>query len=249
MAAERDHTGEAGAGLSGPGRGADPLHGGASDPSPMGDRGVGGAAVGGGLGSGPGAGAERYEGLGFASQETADEVGRRARGAAEAAREHADTLTERARHAAEELGHQAGDVASAARDRLGDLRERANDLLERRGIIDRMRENPLPVIGVAFALGFLLAGNDGRGTSSRGARARRELRNALAAGLSAGLAQGARSFFNEAGSEGGGFVNSLLENFLGEHDDDAPPPRASREAAGPGGTRARGGRPSHLESY
>ena len=35
------------------------------------------------------------------------------------------------------------------------------------------------------------------------------------AGLSAGIAQGARGFLNQAGSDGGGFLNSVLENLAG----------------------------------
>jgi hypothetical protein len=180
----------------------------------MGDPEPGTAGVHSGLHSG-GSG-EPYSGLGFASHGTAREAASRARGAADDAAERPEKLGERARHLAGDLGHRASDAAATARERVSGLRERANRVLERRGVVERLRENPLPVLGVAFAIGFLLAGGDDRNSNTRTARARRELRSALVAGLSAGIAQGARSFLNEAGSEGSGFLSSLIDNLAGE---------------------------------
>jgi ElaB/YqjD/DUF883 family membrane-anchored ribosome-binding protein len=242
MAAERDHPGEARPGLTGAGR----------DGDAMGDR-VEGGAVRGGMHTGPEARGERMEGLGFADPELSEETGRSVRGIADEAREQAEHLAERARHAAGELGHQAGDAAAAARDRLAGLRDRANRALERQGILERLRENPLPVLGVAFAIGFLIAGRDDAEPGSRAARARGELRGALLAGLSAGLAQGARSFLTEAGSEGGGFLSSLLDGILGEEEAPGRTGRTStgRAEAGPSGYRGprTAARTPHPEGY
>ncbi|HEX6908841.1 MAG TPA: hypothetical protein VF142_00520 [Longimicrobium sp.] len=194
--------------MSATGRDAGGLNAGTSGSSSMGDRGLGSAEVHTGLHSGSG---DQYSGLQFAGHES-QSAGGRLRGAAE-------TVRERVTGPARTLGARASEATSGVRDRLGGVRERANTALESRGILDRLRDNPLPVLGVAFALGFVLAGSDedddeGRPTT-RASRARRELRNALMAGVSAGVAQGARGFLNQAGSQGGGFINGLLENLLG----------------------------------
>jgi hypothetical protein len=208
MGTERDRAGTPGAGLSGAGRGPEGTRPAMPGSPVMGDPGT--AEVRSGLHSG-GTG-DAYSGLGFADTAT----GARARTADEEASSRAGKLGGRAREVAEDLGHRASDAASTARERVSGLRERTNRVLERRGLVDRLRDNPLPVLGVAFAVGFLVAGSDDRNSDSRAARARRELRSALMAGLSAGLAQGARSFLSEAGNEGSGFLNSLLDNLAGD---------------------------------
>lgn len=145
----------------------------------------------------------------------------------------AGDLGQRARSLAGDVADRAGNVASQARDRMGELTDRAQQALDDRGILNRIRENPLPVLGVAFAAGFLLAGGGSGGSrgggehlsggggerlsgggGSRAQRVRGELRSALAAGLSAGLAQGARAFLRNAGAEDG-VINSLMESIPG----------------------------------
>jgi hypothetical protein len=230
MAAERDQAGSAGSGMSGTGRDAGGLNAGTAGSSSMGDHGLGSAEVHTGLHSG---GSDEYSGLQFAGRETAS-AGGRLRGAAE-------TVRERVAGPARNLGARASEATSGVRDRLGGVRERANTALESRGILDRLRENPLPLIGVAFALGFVLAGSDdaddedGRPVT-RASRARRELRSALMAGVSAGIAQGARGFLNQAGSQGGGFVNGLLENLLGSTGGGGSSEYGSPRSGGTGGS-------------
>lgn len=236
MAADRDPAGAPRPGLSGAGRDAEGMRTGTTGSSSMGDQGLGSAEVHSGLHSG-GSG-DAYGGLGFASPETMREEGSRVRGADD---ESADRAGGRARHLAEDLGHRASDAASAARERVSGLRDRANRVLERRGVVDRLRDNPLPMLGVAFAVGFLLAGSDDRNSNTRAARARRELRSALVAGLSAGIAQGARGFLSEAGSEGSGFLNSLIDNLAGETNDRGG---SGGEFAAAGGRESTGGTPS-----
>ena len=109
-------------------------------------------------------------------------------------------------------------------------------------MLDRLRDNPLPVLGVAFALGFLLAArdeDDDYGESRRG-RARNELRDALMAGVAAGLAQGARGFLSQAGNESTGFVNTLMDAFLGSAEGGGES-RGGREAGGRTGGGSTGG--------
>jgi hypothetical protein len=253
MGAERDRAGAPGAGLSGAGRDDAGLRAGTSGSSAMGDQGLGSAEVHSGLHGG--STGDPYAGLGFADSTVGGSDAGRLRDMGAEARDRAENVGGRARHFAEDLGHRASDAASTARERVSGLREKANRVLERRGVVDRMRENPLPVLGVAFAVGFLLAGGDDRTSDSRGARARRELRNALMAGLSAGIAQGARSFLNEAGNEGSGFLSMLIDSFTGESGgrggasdafDDAARERSTRGPAyASGGTRP----PSHRESF
>lgn len=241
MAAERDQAGTPGAGLNAGGRGME------GTPGPgMGDPGRGSAEVHSGLHSGATGGGDPYGGLGFATPApTAGSAGR----SAEPEGGDPENLLGRARHLAEDLGHRAGDAASAARERVSGLRETTNRVLEKRGVIDRLRENPLPVLGIAFAIGFLVAGADDRNANTRAARARRELRSALMGGLSAGIAQGVRSFLNETGNEGSGFVASLLDNLSGEGSDRAGG-GSSGGGYGEGGYgRTAPRRPSHQESF
>jgi hypothetical protein len=212
MAGERDQAGTPGAGLNAGGRGMEGM-----PDAGIGDPGRGSAEVRSGLHSGTAGGGDAYAGLGFAGGAPSGTTGGRA--SELGASEEAENLIGRARHLAEGLGHRAGDAASAARERVSGLRDRTNRVLEKRGVVDRLRENPLPVLGIAFAIGFLVAGTDDRHSDSRAARARRELRSALMAGLSAGIAQGVRSFLNETGNEGSGFVSSLLDNLAGEGSD------------------------------
>jgi hypothetical protein len=136
----------------------------------------------------------------------------------------------RVKDVAGEVADAAGGLGERARTVASDVADRAQSTLEERGWIDRLKENPLPALGVAFAAGFLLAGGGtggtgdgtvggGGGGSARGlrggaGRVRGELRGALAAGLSAGLAQGARAFLRNVGAEDG-VINSVMQNLPG----------------------------------
>jgi len=197
MAAERDEAGPSGPGLSGTGRDAAGMEAGTTRSMGMGDA--------------PGS-ADVHSGIAFNTQSADQGVRERAtsrvKDVAESVAETAGDLGQRARSLAGDVADRAGDFASRARDRVGAVADRATEELEDRGWLARMRENPLPALGVAFAAGFLLAGG-GRG--GRGSRVRGELRSAVTAGLSAGLAQGARAFLRNAGAEDG-VINSLLEN-------------------------------------
>ena len=222
MAAERDEAGPSGSGLSGTGRDHSGLEAGTSRSMSMGDA-PGSADVHAGIAFNANAGAD--EGL---RERTVNRVKDVAGDVADAA----GGLGERARSVAGDVADRAGDLASRARDRVSGLADQAQSALEERGWLDRLRENPLPALGVAFAAGFLLAGGGtgtggevemGTGTGSTGGarglrggatRVRGELRGALAAGLSAGLAQGARAFLRNVGAEDG-VINSIVQNLPG----------------------------------
>lgn len=262
MVDERDQAGEARPGLTGRGRDVSGMEAGTTGSAAMGDRGLGEAHA--GLHSGPG---ERYDGIAFATGAGEAERAEAMRGGG-GVRQRAGELRDRAGDLAGGLGSRASDLASAAGDRVGGVRRRAHEELEKRGLLDRIRENPLPLLGVAFAFGFILAGGESRadGTpSTRAQRARRELRGALMAGLSAGLAQGARGFLQQAGDQGGGFVDSLVRSFLGEEQGGGTAsgsPRPGAASAGGGTARSMAGtapsagrtgagqrRPSHQERW
>lgn len=207
MAAERDEVGPSGPGLSGTGRDRAGMEAGTTRSMAMGDA--------------PGS-AEVHSGIAFApdrEQGVRDRVTGKARDVAGTVGDAAENLGERARNVAGTVGEKAGDLASQARSRVSGLSSRATTALEDRGMLDRLRENPLPALGIAFAVGFLLAG----GGSSRSPealaggkaqRARNELRNALIAGVTAGLGQGARSFLRNLGAEDS-VVNDVMQNIPG----------------------------------
>jgi len=199
MAAERDEAGPSGPGLSGTGRDASGLNAGTTRSMSMGDA-PGTADVHAGIAFNP----QAQGGTGTAESG----VRGRVKDVAGNVADTASNLGQRARTLAGDVAERAGDLADQARERVGALGEAASDQLEQRGWLGRLRENPLPALGVAFAAGFLLSGG-GRG--GKGARVKGELRSAVAAGLSAGLAQGARAFLRNAGAEDG-VINSLLEN-------------------------------------
>jgi hypothetical protein len=192
--------------MSGTGRDAGGMNAGTSGSSSMGDRGLGSAEVHTGLHSG---GGDQYSGLGFAGGDQGGAGGR--------LRDVADAVRDRIPEGVRNLGSRASGATSGVRERLGGVGEKASGLMESRGMLDRLRENPLPVLGVAFALGFLLSGSDDDDDyePSRASTARRELRSALMAGVSAGIAQGARGFLGQASTEGGSFVNTLLDSLMG----------------------------------
>jgi hypothetical protein len=221
------------------------------------------------LGDEPGS-ASVHAGIAFnptAESESGERVVNRVKEATESLGERAGELGQRARGVAGDVVERAGGLASRARGRMEELSDRAQSALEERGWLERLKENPLPALGVAFAAGFLLAGGTRGGASapaSRAQRVRGELRGALATGLSAGLAQGARAFLRSAGAEDG-VINAVMQSFpgLGGGEEESGAERAGPRGAGrpatrgnrgpsASGGRTTGGRPretSHRDDY
>src|SRR6185295_16481382 len=141
---ERDEAGSPGPGLSGTGRDHSGIEAGTTRSMSMGDA--------------PGS-ADVHAGIAFNANAGADE------GVRERTVNRVKDVAGDVADAASGLGERARTVASDVADRAGELAGRAQGVLEERGWLDRMKENPLPALGVAFAAGFLLAGG---GTSTGG---------------------------------------------------------------------------------
>ncbi|HEV2132272.1 MAG TPA: hypothetical protein VGR27_14250 [Longimicrobiaceae bacterium] len=167
-----------------------------------GEAGIGGTQGGrGGVGGGEQNVAER--GMERA-REMADQAGERVR-------EVADEAGERAR----ELGGRASETASRARHRAAEALDQAEDVIEERtGLISTIRQNPLPALGIAFGLGFMLAGSDSgsrgrKGSGRKGSgsidKAMTQAKTAIISAISTAAAQQVRSMLSslQQGGQGG----------------------------------------------
>lgn len=147
------------------------------------------------------------------------------------ARDRAEELVGSARHRAEE----AIDEVREGAERVGeDLRSRGSDAMDRvqgrweaTGIPQQIDDHPFAALGMAFGLGFLLAGSDDEeerhsrshrsDDRSRSRRQRwgmgRQLGGALLSGVAAAAAQEARAWVEERTREGGfgEWIDSVLD--------------------------------------
>ena len=109
---------------------------------------------------------------------------------------------------------RAREAVFRARGQAGDFLTRAaNAVEERTGLIGKARDNPLAAIGIAFAVGFLVAGRSE--TSSRFSKTKQQLRGAIIGAVSAAVAEEARNFMS-----GVNRAPSADEDFDEEFDDD-----------------------------
>ena len=92
-------------------------------------------------------------------------------------------------------GERTDGVRDRAEELLGRARERAAALGPGGGLLDRVRDNPLPALGIALGLGFLLAGRTD--PDSRFGRVKQRFRGTLVTGLLAAVAEEAREIFGE----------------------------------------------------
>ncbi|HEX6924015.1 MAG TPA: hypothetical protein VF167_01190 [Longimicrobiaceae bacterium] len=134
-----------------------------------------------------------------------------------------ESLRDRAAEAFEhggELRDRLGDAAHRARRSAGRLFDAAEEKLEERtGALRAVERNPLAALGIAFALGFLLAGDSDEAESSRPAlaKAKNQIKGAIMGGISAAISQQIRTFIEEQG--GLGAVLATLGIPLGGHEE------------------------------
>lgn len=160
-------------------------------------------------------------------------------GAMNRVRDVAGQARDRLQGMAGDLPDRMGNLTGQARERAGEALDRAERVLEERGILDKVRENPLPALGVAFGLGFLLAGSGDQVQGKRSTtlyKAKNQIKGAIMGGLSAAVAQEGRNLLGMAQGKGnaGGLLGALLENLQG-----------GGSSGGSGGAPHR--RPSHQE--
>jgi hypothetical protein len=122
---------------------------------------------------------------------------------------------------------RARDLAEDARERARGAFSRTTSALEDRagGALALAREHPLATVGVAFAVGFMVAGTSDSG--GRFGKAKQQLRGAIIGAISAAVAQEARSF-----AEGSGLLAGMFGRDDFEEEDEEPAPRRARRPRG-----------------
>lgn len=209
----------------------------------FGDPGVGSAEVHTNLGVGREQDTGGYSGIAMGNTDTASDQGGLQQRAANRVRDVAGQVRERAQGLMEGMPDRMGNVTGQAREKVGQAMGRAETLLEDRGVLNVIRDNPLPALGVAFGLGFLLAGSNDGGKRGGMFKAKQQLRGAIMGGLSAAVAQEARNLLGMAQGHGGkgGMLGSLMQNLQGHGGEEGGSGRTG------GGTTHRP--PSHQETF
>lgn len=141
-------------------------------------------------------------------------------GEGESIRDRAAEAFEGMQERGAELRDRLGDAAHRARRRTGRLFDAAEERLEERtGALRAVERNPLAALGIAFALGFLLAGDSDETETRRPAlaKAKNQIKGAIMGGISAAISQQIRTFIEQQG--GLGAVLASLGIPLGGHED------------------------------
>ena len=109
---------------------------------------------------------------------------------------------------AEAFGSRVGDAAHRSRERVGGYLDDAEEAIDgRTGILSGARNSPLPALGIAFAIGFLLAGSREEEGHPSVSKARNQIKGAVMGGVSAAISQQLRTFIEEQGGIGGLLAN------------------------------------------
>lgn len=127
-------------------------------------------------------------------------------GRGERAREMADRIADGAwelRDRADRFTSRVGGATRDARERVGGYLDSAEEAIDRTGLLDTARRSPLPALGIAFAIGFMLAGSSDEEGHPSVAKARNQIKGAIMGGISAAISQQLRTFIEEQGGIGG----------------------------------------------
>ena len=152
---------------------------------------------------------------------TLDEAQGRAAELKDQAAEKARELRDRAGDTLDEAESRAGEMASRARQKGGELMDRAEEKLQESGFLDSAEEYPLAALGIAFGVGFVLAGSGDdesrqqrqKGRQQRGTfdRAVDQVKGALMGGVSAAISHEIRTLVDERGG-----VSGLFDQLTGK---------------------------------
>ena len=120
-------------------------------------------------------------------------------------RDRASDALGSAREHGSDLRGRVGRAAHTARERVGDAFDDAEEAIdERTGALRVARKNPVAALGIAFALGFLLAGDSDESEVRHPSliKAKNQVKGAIMGGISAALSQQLRTFIEEQGGIG-----------------------------------------------
>lgn len=168
---------------------------------------------------------------GAGEQDAADRARDKANEVKDEAKAKAQQATDQARGKMDEAKQRAGEMADEARTKAEDTLHRAESTLEERThLVSRAQDNPVAALGIAFGVGFLLAGGgdeeeeeDGRkrraGQRPRRKRksalsgAKRQLTGAVMGSLSAALTQQVKEMVQRGDLPG--TLGDIANQFLG----------------------------------
>jgi hypothetical protein len=136
--------------------------------------------------------------------DTPSTAGERARAFAGRMHDRTDDLLDAAEERMDHVRGRLAGSARSARDRAEGFFDGAEEALDRRtGLLDTARQSPLPALGIAFAVGFLLAGSGDSERHPSVSKTKNQIKGAIMGGISAAVSQQLRSFIEEQGGIGG----------------------------------------------
>lgn len=147
------------------------------------------------------------------------------------ARSRADEVAGQAKEKASQLRDQAQGTLGQAKEKASQAMSQAQDKLKQAGVMERIEQNPLAAFGLAFGVGFLLAGSGSSG-KKRGTlgKAKNQLKGAVMGGISAALAQEAKDMLGTQSGQGGG-LGDMIDSFLGNRGGQSSGSQESRGGA------------------